>query len=87
MIEIAGTAAIRRNFVAPHICMVKVSLVLVFDRLLCARQSHGDSALELCLDVRRVTFIDGGWLSSLSPEDAERSDYMKIGENHDLVSN
>jgi hypothetical protein len=45
MIEITGTAAIRRNFMAPHICMLR-SPVLGFLALCFARgTNHGDSAL------------------------------------------
>jgi hypothetical protein len=66
MIEITGTAAIRRNFMASHICMVKVPRPCFFGPLLCAARATVILCLFLCLDMGRVAFIDGRWLSSLS---------------------
>jgi hypothetical protein len=46
MIKITGTAAIRRNFMALHICIVKVPRPWFFGGSFFARgTSHGDSAL------------------------------------------
>jgi hypothetical protein len=64
-IEITGTAAIRRNFMASHIRMVKVPRCWFFLPLCFARGTNQGGNLRWFLrmflhrDSRRVAFTDG----------------------------
>jgi hypothetical protein len=67
MIEITGTAAIHKNFIEWRICMIKVSRPWFFGPFgLRAARSEVILRLFLRLGLRRIAFIDGRWLSSLS---------------------
>jgi hypothetical protein len=59
MIEITGTVAIRRNFMASHTCMVKVPRPCFF--ALALREVQITVILRPAQrpDMRRVAFIDG----------------------------
>jgi hypothetical protein len=71
-IKIAGTAAIRRNFMAADICMVSVPRVWFAGPVPGARRGARRSCARICVCFRvwlcvgsrcRVAFLGGGWPS------------------------